>query len=81
MITENGNMKGDALIELRGSAMRFVLPNGDYYYNRRETVKALLNGELINPISHKPQTMLRSVKGNGENTPLPVQQNEEGGAQ
>lgn len=63
--------KNDAMLEIRGNAFRFVLPSGEYWYNRLGTVQALVNGRLVNPDTHKVQKMLRSVKGDGDISPLP----------
>lgn len=73
MSEQNNDYKSDAMLEIRGNALRFVLPSGEYFYNRLSTVRLFVAGQLFSPVTGKPQKMLRSVKGDGEITPAPVQ--------
>lgn len=53
----------NGVYEIIGNAFRLKLPDGEYYYNKLDTIKALVNGQLINPETKKRQYRVRACYG------------------
>ena len=59
--SQSENASFDAHYEVRGSAIRIIVPGGHYWYNRVDTLQALLEGRIVK--EGKVQRDLRACYG------------------
>ncbi len=52
----------DGKYEIIGNSFRFKMPDGTYFYNRLDTIRAFVNGQITSQKTGKPLHYLRACK-------------------